>query len=116
MPISFDSEKRIFKLDTKTSSYIFQVFEENYLINLYYGAYIPDNSVESLAMRNCNASFSPANAAIGEHGFSVDSWPMEYSCNGCGDFRGSALTVKRSTGGMDTDIQYVSHSIYAGKP
>ena len=77
MPISFDSEKRIFKLDTKTSSYIFQVFEENYLINLYYGAYIPDNSVESLAMRNCNASFSPANAVIGEHGFSVDSWPME---------------------------------------
>ena len=78
MPVCFDSENKIFKLDTKTSSYIFQVFEEDYLIHLYYGAYIPDNGVEDLAMRCCNASFSPANATIGEHGFSCDSWPMEY--------------------------------------
>ena len=51
MPVCFDSENRIFKLDTKTSSYIFQVFEEDYLIHLYYGAYIPDNGVADLAMR-----------------------------------------------------------------
>lgn len=116
MPISFDSEKRIFKLDTKTSSYIFQVFEENYLINLYYGAYIPDNSVESLAMRNCNASFSPANAVIGEHGFSVDSWPMEYSCNGTGDMRISALAIRNHCGNASTDVRYVNHRIFKGKP
>lgn len=116
MPISFDSEKRIFKLDTKTSSYIFQVFEEDYLIHLYYGAYIPDNSVESLAMRNCNASFSPANAVIGEHGFSVDSWPMEYSCNGTGDMRISALAIKNHCGNASTDVRYVNHRIFKGKP
>ncbi len=116
MPICFDSEKRIFKLDTKTSSYIFQVFEQNYLVHLYYGAYIPDNSVEDLAMRNCNASFSPANAAIGEHGFSVDSWPMEYACNGTGDMRISALAIKNHCGNASTDVRYVSHRIFKGKP
>lgn len=116
MPIFFDSENKIFKLDTKTSSYIFQVFEENYLIHLYYGAYIPDNGVESLAMRNCNASFSPANAAIGEHGFSVDSWPMEYSCNGTGDMRISALAIRNHCGNASTDVRYVSHRIFKGKP
>ena len=41
---------------------------------------------------------------------------MEYSCNGCGDFRGIALSILRSTGTADTDIKYVSHKIYAGKP
>ncbi|MBQ3602906.1 MAG: alpha-galactosidase [Clostridia bacterium] len=116
MPISFDESKRIFKLDTKTSSYIFQVFEQNYLVHLYYGAYIPDNGVEDLAMRCCNASFSPANAIIGEHGFSVDSWPMEYSCNGTGDMRISALAIKNHCGNASTDVRYVSHRIFKGKP
>ena len=116
MPICFDSENKIFKLDTKTSSYIFQVFEEDYLIHLYYGAYIPDNGVEDLAMRCCNASFSPANATIGEHGFSCDSWPMEYSCNGTGDMRISALAIRNHHGNASTDIRYVSHRIIKGKP
>ena len=116
MPISFDESKKIFKLDTKTSSYIFQVFEQNYLVHLYYGAYIPDNGVEALAMRCCNASFSPANAAIGEHGFSTDSWPMEYSCNGTGDMRISALAIRNHCGNASTDVRYVSHRIFKGKP
>ncbi|MBQ8026765.1 MAG: hypothetical protein IJ261_01455, partial [Clostridia bacterium] len=116
MPICFDSENKIFKLDTKTSSYIFQVFEENYLIHLYYGAYIPDNGVTELAMRNCNASFSPANAVIGEHGFSCDSWPMEYACNGSGDMRISALAIRNHHGNATTDVRYVAHKIIKGKP
>ena len=41
MPIIFDSEKRMFKLDTATSSYIIEIFKENYLVHLYYGAKIP---------------------------------------------------------------------------
>ena len=48
--------------------------------------------------------------------FCKDLHRMEYSCNGCGDFRGSALSILRSTGTNDTDIKYVSHKIYAGKP
>lgn len=48
MPITFDSEKRIFKLDTATSSYIFEIYEENYIVHLYYGAKIPDCNVTQL--------------------------------------------------------------------
>ncbi len=116
MPISFDSEKRIFKLDTKTSSYVFQVFEENYLIHLYYGAYIPDNGVEGLAFRRGNASFSATNEKIGEGFFNVDSWPMEYSCNGAGDMRVSALSIRNKWGNSVTDVRYVGHRIFKGKP
>lgn len=35
--ITFDAQKRIFKLDTPNSSYVIGIFDENYLLNLYYG-------------------------------------------------------------------------------
>ena len=34
MPITYDSQKRIFKLDTKTSTYALLVYRENYLVHL----------------------------------------------------------------------------------
>ncbi len=117
MPISFDSEKRIFKLDTPTSSYIFQAYKEDYLIHLYYGAYIPDSGVEFLAPHQHNASFSPSNPVLEEaSGFTCDSWLMEYSCNGTGDMRVSALAIRNSFGNTSTDIRYINHRIFKGKP
>ena len=51
MSIIFDSQNKTFKLDTKTSTYIMQVYKENYLINLYYGALIPVTFVSDRAER-----------------------------------------------------------------
>ena len=51
MPISFDPAKRLFRLDTKTSTYAFFVYRENYLVHLYYGAKIPDSDLEYLMYR-----------------------------------------------------------------
>ena len=42
MPIKFDSEKKVFKLDTVNSSYIMEVFDGGHIVSLYYGAPIPD--------------------------------------------------------------------------
>ena len=42
--------------------------------------------------------------------------PVEYSCNGTGDYRISALQIREVRGNASTDIRYVSHKIYAGKP
>ena len=38
MPVFFDSEKKIFKLDTKGSSYVFAVNQDGILVHTYYGA------------------------------------------------------------------------------
>ena len=116
MPIIYDIEHRTFKLDTSDSSYIIKIYEENYILNLYYGPKIPDTYVPD---RECvwpNASFSPANPVIGEHGFSPDTAPMEYGTFGAGDFRISALSVKNENGDNVTDIRYTGHKIYGGKP
>ena len=116
MPIIYDSKNKTFKLDTATSSYIIKLYDENYILNLYYGAKIPDTYVPDRECVSPNASFSPANPVIGEHGFSPDSAPMEYGTNGAGDFRISALAVRNSNGDSVTDIRYMGHKIYKGKP
>ncbi|MBO5069178.1 MAG: alpha-galactosidase, partial [Roseburia sp.] len=116
MPIIYDPQNRTFKLDTAASSYMIKVYEENYLLNLYYGALIPDTYVSGRECRRQNASFSLANPVLGEHGFTPDTAPMEYGCNGAADFRISALAVRNINGDSVTDIRYVGHKIYAGKP
>ena len=115
MPIRYDQQNRTFKLDTATSTYIIKVYEENYLLNLYYGPAIPDTYVSGRECRRQSASFSLANPAIGENGFTPDTAPMEYGCNGAADFRISALAVRNANGDSVTDIRYVGHKIYAGK-
>ena len=71
MPISFDDSKKIFKLDTPSSTYAFKVYDENYLIHLYYGAYVPDNDFDGYEKRRQYASFSASNAHLTHTGFSV---------------------------------------------
>jgi alpha-galactosidase len=51
----------------------------------------------------------------GIDGISPDTAPMEYGCNGAGDFRISALSVRNQNGDSTTDIRYVSHRIDPGK-
>lgn len=114
--ITFVQEQKIFKLDTKNTSYVTGIFEQDYLLNLYYGAYIPDCNLWGNMKRIHNASFSPSNPHIPGESFSTDVAPMEYGCNGSGDFRISALAVRNIHGNTVTDIRYVSHKIYKGKP
>lgn len=115
MPIIYDSERKTFKLDTATSSYIIKIHDEGYILNLYYGASIPDTYVPLRECREQNASFSLANPVIGERGFTPDTAPMEYGTNGAADFRISALSVRNSNGDSTTDIRYAGHKIYSGK-
>lgn len=60
MSVSFNEEKRIFKLDSAEASYIFEIHEDGRLVHLYFGASIPDDNVDSLRLRQvaCD-SFSP---------------------------------------------------------
>ena len=115
MSIQFIKENNTFKLDTYSSTYIFGIFEGNYLVHYYYGAPIPDTNVDSLWLRPWFASFCPDSPSAKIPNFSPDVSPMEYSTFGAGDFRLSAFAVKNSDGNKVTDLRYVSHEIYTGK-
>jgi Alpha-galactosidase len=117
MAIFYDSDKNIFKLDTAKSSYIIKIAAEGYISHLYYGAYVSDNDLSYLLNPHmANASFSASIASPVKRGYSLDTHPQEFSCNGTGDFRVSALSIRGTSGNAATDIRYVSHKIYAGKP
>lgn len=119
MPIIFDSEKKIFKLDTAGSSYVIRVDKNGFLLHLYYGAKIPDVNLPDFEKRCRYASFSATTPeADGDYwsGFTPDTWPFEVGCNGCADMRTASLQIRNSDGNAATDVRYVSHKIYPGKP
>lgn len=115
MPITFDEKRKIFKLDTLDSTYAIGI-REGYLIHLYYGKRIPDDNLLDLPFRGYFATISPKNVHVDDYKFSLDVQPMEYSCNGSGDYRLAALSIKDSMGRTTTDIRYLDHKIYDGKP
>ena len=117
--ISFDSKNKTFKLDTPNTSYVIGVVDFDQLVNLYYGDKIADTEgLEARSFRPRCASFSPLTSEYNTdaHDFSPDCAPMEYGCNGCGDFRTSALSIRNADGNTATDMRYEGYRIYAGKP
>ena len=112
MAIHFDASTATFKLDTVNSSYLIKIHETGRLLQLYYGSPIPDATITGRDLRRPTASFSPNDPNCE---FWPDAAPMEYGCNGSGDFRISALSVRNANGDSTTDIRYVSHRIYSGK-
>ena len=113
--ITFNSQEKIFKLDTKTSTYALRVYH-GYLVHLYYGAKLPDDNLKHLMYRGWFDSLSPYAEGVDDPLFSADIVPMEYPTNGAGDFRISALSVRGKDGNTVTDVRYVSHTITKGKP
>ncbi len=115
MSIKFIPETKTFKLDSKTSTYMFGVYNANFLVHYYYGAPIPDSDASELRYRPGFASFCPDCEETQGDNFSPDVTPLEYSTFGAGDFRLSAFAVLNDEGNKVTDLRYVSHNIYSGK-
>ena len=117
MPIIFDSEKKIFKLDTSKSSYVFGINDHGLMIHYYYGATVGDNDLAYLATRWGHSGIQ-AKVHYAKPGeiIHMDTLPLEYSTFGVADYRPTALKIKSAGGQSTTDIEYISHKIYKGKP
>lgn len=141
MPIIYNEESKTFSLRAGDSCYMVTVYGEGYLLNPYYGAAIPEETVTSYTTFNdlrtrkdnsvfpkeasyaytpytvdMNSSFHPMRYGIIELPFSEDLDLMEFSGFGTGDFRKSAIRIRYAYGTSATDFRYKSHKIYAGKP
>ncbi len=116
MSVFFDYEKRIFKLDTADSSYVFGLNRDNLLVHYYYGAKVDDFDLAYLSQHFGMGGMSakPHYAPFSQ--FSLDSAPLEYPTTGVADYRPTALSIRGADGNPTTLIHYLSHKIYAGKP
>ena len=114
MNIKYFDECKAFKLDAKnTSSIIAIIDDEQFLGHVYFGKKIIDENVNYL-LRTEEPPFVPSKNNRDRVSF-YDSFPMEYSTHGIGDFRQTALSVRDINGNTACKLQYLSHKIYMGK-
>ncbi len=114
MGISYFEKERIFKLDTKNSSYVMGVVDkENFLGHVYFGKRIESADVAYL-MRIYEPPFVPSTNDRDRLSF-LDAFPMEFPTHGLGDFRNDAISVKTKGGHTALSLSVKSHEIYKGK-
>lgn len=115
MGIQYFEDERVFWLNTKNTSYILAlVDEEPFVGHVYYGKKLSDYHVRHL-MRLEEGPFIPSKNNRDRAAFG-DAFPFEYSTHGVGDFRESCLKVQTQNGHEACSLIYQSHNIFAGKP
>lgn len=114
MNISYNEKNRVFKLDTVHSSYCIGIVDdENFVGHIYYGRKLAEDNLAYL-MRTEEAPFVPSKNNRDRAAF-LDTFPMEYTGNGLGDYREGSLEIRTMSGHSGVALSYVSHRIYDGK-
>lgn len=111
MAIQYVKSKQRFVLQTKTTTYAFEVLHDKYLLHLYYGkkrTRVPD------APERKTVSFSPYDAEFSSRD-SMDVLPSECSFYGSGDFRTAALRLRGKDGSGVTEFFYKDYRIHDGR-
>lgn len=115
MPISYNEQRRVFRLDTPHTTYLMGlVGSENFLGHIYYGPSVPDDNMEYL-LRLEESPFTPDGNARERASF-YDCFPFEYPAWGGGNFREPCLRVRDARGGGNCELFYDSHRVFQGKP
>ena len=114
MGITYNEQKRIFKLDTPNTSYVMGIADSfGHLLHYYYGRKLRGDDVAYLS-RTWEAPFTPDRNNRDKLSF-LDCAPMEYPTGGIGDFREHCLEIETVGGHDAVELGYQSHSIEAGK-
>lgn len=111
--IIFDEKQKVFKLDTQTTSYVMGIADGKYLGHIYYGKKMETTALAYL-LRTQERPYVPSELMNDKLSF-LDSYPMEYSFAGMGDFRESCIDIRTSCGQRGVELVYTSYKIYHGK-
>ncbi|MCM1024039.1 MAG: alpha-galactosidase [Prevotella sp.] len=112
--VTFPEDITMFKLDAPNTSYVFGVIDEGYLVHGYYGKRLADGDLTYLLRLTENPWVPKTN--MRDMGTFMDATAFEYPCHGTGDYREPCLMVMDGEGMTTTDLRYVSHKVYKGKP
>lgn len=112
--MSITVQKKNFYLKTKNSMYQIMADQYGVLRHVWYGERT-DFDMEYLHQSGAPA-FCPNLSDAGEDTeYSLDILPLEYSCDGIGDYRAAAAAVTFADGSRALDLRYESYRIYDGK-
>lgn len=112
--IAFSEKNNVFKLETKSTSYIIGMTSAGHLMHLHWGERIPDDlGRDKYAIFQIKA-FGAVDAGI--HGASTGIMTMEYPTHGTGDFRTPAFECIFDDGTAVPQPKYKGYRIIQGKP
>lgn len=115
MPIIYHAQENVFQLDGKSSTYLLGVFDNKFLMTLYYGKKIEMNNPSRLMVFR-ELGFSPSpNDYFYQRNISLDTMPQEYPSFGYGDFRLPAIMVKQEDESRCLDLRYKGYEILSDK-
>ncbi len=114
MVIKFEQKKKIFKLDTNHTSYLIGITEEGYVGHIYYGKKI--NHVGGWQLLRAEEAPLPPSLNQRDKSSFLDTFPMEYSTDGVGDYRESCIAIRNEVGQPGVELFYDSYEILPGKP
>lgn len=114
MGIVYDSNSQTFHLQGKSSSYIMQLVNSNYVAHVHWGRQVRGSNLGGLLARRRRCSFSPSTDPD-DLTLSLDTLPQEFPGYGGSDFRVPAYQVQMEEGTTVSELVYESHRIYAGK-
>lgn len=109
---------RVFMLDTRHTTYCFQVLESGHLEHLYYGKKLHIDGAADVTALAEKQPFPPGNANVYDKKFpklSLESLPLELSSYGKGDIREPFVEVIHADGSYTSDFLYDSAEITQGK-
>ena len=114
MSIIYDSNKKIFSLHTKNTTYQMMVDQHEYLLHLYYGS--SNSGLMDYLLVYADRGFSGSPYVAGnDRTYSLDILPQEYPTLGTGDYRNYALNIENSDGSQCCDLKFSHYEIKKGK-
>ena len=116
MSIVVDTEKGLFNLHTKRTTYQMKADSFGTLLHVYYGSRSDDSDKSyAVCMRGRGFSGNPYEMGKGNGAYSLDVLPQEYSCFGTGDYRISALKIQNADGSNAAALRYKDYKLSKGK-
>lgn len=114
--IIWNAEQQVFHLQNQHISYVLGIEHQRYLVHCYWGKRISEFNQFHDYPQLDRSSFSPTPAGWPDRKFSLDTVLQEYPGHGAGDYREPAFEVRYADGHQVTNLHYVAHQIFAGKP
>lgn len=114
MAILYNSDKKIFTMHTRNSTYQMMVDQYGNLLHLYYGARSSGYMDYLLTYEDVGFSGNPYTAGE-DRTYSLDMLPQEYPTLGTGDCRSYALNVENENGSQCCCLTFSHYAIRKGK-
>jgi len=114
MSIHFNDKTKTFYLTAKDTSYVIYVLKNGTVLHAYFGKIIKAPNIYHL-LKLPHTSIDNDIINFGNH-LMLDFLPQEYPAYGNTDFRSPAYQIQLENGSTVSDLRYLSHKIYKGKP